>query len=328
MNSATTVGTIDWTHRTGGRLEPAQRRRLVADVARVHIGNAVGRFRLIVHLHPGRSAYVAAARLSPPDSVLTRAARDAATRVLPEVLLNHSFRTYTFGRALGELDKVDVDTELLFAAALLHDTGLVLARGRDDFTLTSARVARDVAEQVGLSTAATETLQTAITRHHSPRVTRDAGPVAYLLPRAPASTPLAYAAGTSPAPPRLTPSASTHDPASRSTSPTRGRTRPRECRKAGPCCCVGMARSQPQSPSRPSRTELDALPGATNHGTSSNARSQTATASSPCWSRSGAGTTPRERHRPSLTWHRPGPAWSSRLGGTSPVTAGTCTHGR
>jgi hypothetical protein len=32
-----------------------------------------------------------------------------------------------------------------------------------------------------LSTAATETLQTAITMHHSPRVTLAAGPVAYLL---------------------------------------------------------------------------------------------------------------------------------------------------
>lgn len=44
-----------------------------------------------------------------------------------------------------------------------------------------ARVAQDVADQVGLSTTATETMQTAITMHHSPRVTLAAGPVAYLL---------------------------------------------------------------------------------------------------------------------------------------------------
>jgi hypothetical protein len=124
---------------------------------------------------------VAPARLVPPDSALTRAASEAAIRTLPAPLLNHSYRTYQFGRALGELEEVDVDAELLFAAALLHDTGLVMADGRDDFTLTSARVARDVAEGVGLSTAATQTLQTAITMHHSPRVTLAAGPVAYLL---------------------------------------------------------------------------------------------------------------------------------------------------
>jgi hypothetical protein len=181
MNSATTVGTIDWSRRTGGRLEPAQRRALLADLARAHVANAVGRLRLAARQHPGRNAYIAPARLHAPDSALTRAATQVAARLLPAPLLAHSHRTYTFGRALGELDNIDVDTELLYAAALLHDTGLVTAGGLDDFTLTSARLARDVAEQVGLSTAATETLQSAITMHHSPRVTLDAGPVAYLL---------------------------------------------------------------------------------------------------------------------------------------------------
>lgn len=157
VNTSTAVGTIDWTTRTGGRLDPAERRRLVADMVRVHVGNVVGQFSLLAHLNPGRKAYVSPARLLPPDSPL---------------------RTYRFGRALGELD---VDIELLFAAALLHDTGLVLASGRDEVTLTSSQVAREVAEQVGLSTAATETLQSAITMHHSPRVTLAAGAVAYLL---------------------------------------------------------------------------------------------------------------------------------------------------
>jgi hypothetical protein len=43
------------------------------------------------------------------------------------------------------------------------------------------RVARDVAETVGLSTAATEIMRTAITLHHSPGVTLSDGPVAYLM---------------------------------------------------------------------------------------------------------------------------------------------------
>lgn len=181
MDAASTVGTFDWSRRTGGRLQRPQRRALVADLARVHVTSAVGRLRLAAHVHPGRTAYIAPTRLQPPDSSLTRAAEQVATGMLPSVLLAHSERAYTFGRALGELDGLDVDTELLYAAALLHDTGLVLAQGRDDFTVASARVAWDVAEQVGLSTAATETLQTAITMHHSPRVTLAAGPVAYLL---------------------------------------------------------------------------------------------------------------------------------------------------
>ena len=175
------VGTAPWVQRTSGRLTTAERRALLRPLAGAHALNAVGRLRLAVRLHPGRNAYVAAARLAPPVSILTRAAEKCARHVLPAPLLNHSYRTYIFGRALGELERTDVDTELLFAAALLHDTGLVNPTGSADFTLTSARVAREVADQVGLSTAATDTMLTAITQHYTPGVTPDAGPVAYLL---------------------------------------------------------------------------------------------------------------------------------------------------
>lgn len=180
MDTASTIGTLDWTRRTGGRLESTERRRLVADLTLVHARNVVGRVGMLARLDRGRRSHVPPERLLPPDSPLTRAALDAAIRILPATLLNHSHRTYVFGRALGELERLEVDSELLFAAALLHDTGLVLAVGRDDFTLASAQVAHEVAEQVGLSTAATETLKTAITMHHNPRVPLAAGPVAYL----------------------------------------------------------------------------------------------------------------------------------------------------
>jgi hypothetical protein len=175
------VGTAPWVRRTSGRLTAAERRALLRPLARTHAQNAVGRLRLAVGLHPGRNAYLPPARLTPPTSALTRAAEECARRVLTVPLLNHSYRTYLFGRALGELEGTDVDTELLFAGALLHDTGLVDPTGTADFTLTSTRLAREVAEQVGLSTAATDDLMTAITLHYTPGVTVEAGPVAYLL---------------------------------------------------------------------------------------------------------------------------------------------------
>ena len=62
---ASTVGTVDWTHRTGGRLGPAEQRRLVTDLARVHVGNAVGRLSVLAHVNRGRNAYVPPARLLP-----------------------------------------------------------------------------------------------------------------------------------------------------------------------------------------------------------------------------------------------------------------------
>lgn len=38
--------------------------------------------------------------------------------------VNHSYRCYSYGVAIAALEDIDVDRELLFAAAMLHDTGL------------------------------------------------------------------------------------------------------------------------------------------------------------------------------------------------------------
>ena len=146
-----------------------------------YAANAVGRIAMLARVSSGRRARVDSQALMPPRSALTLAAEHTARRHLSPALLNDSHRTYAFGAALGVLAEIDVDRELLFAAAMLHDTGLVAPVRHVDFTLASARIARDVAEDVGLSTAATQTMRTAITLHHSPGVTLAYGPVAYLL---------------------------------------------------------------------------------------------------------------------------------------------------
>lgn len=119
-------------------------------------------------------------RLVPARS-LARRAEETAARSLPPVLLHHSRRTYRLGLALGVVTDIGVDEELLYAAAMLHDTGLLTSSGDADFTLTSTRVARDVAAQVGLPEDATTVVLDAITLHHSPCVGAEHGAVAQLL---------------------------------------------------------------------------------------------------------------------------------------------------
>ena len=141
-----------------------------------------GRAAAALHLGSRRRAAVPPSELRLPHSLLTVAAAHEAGRRLSPTLLHHSYRTYLFGAALGHLERVDVDRELLLAAALLHDTGLRPPVPGTDFTLASAKVALEVAERVGLSTAATQVMRDAITLHHSPDVNLDSdGPVAYLL---------------------------------------------------------------------------------------------------------------------------------------------------
>ena len=176
------LGTFTWVQRTGGELSAAERRSLLRPLTAAHATNAVGRLSMLVRLNSGRRTRpVPAALLAAPTSALTCAAEAQARRRLSVTLLNHSYRTYAFGAALGALEHLTFDRELLFAAALLHDAGLPTTVRDVDFTLRSARIARDVAEEVGLSTAATETMCTAITLHHSPGVALAEGPVAYLL---------------------------------------------------------------------------------------------------------------------------------------------------
>jgi hypothetical protein len=182
MNAAVDdLGTLGWVERTGGQLSAAERRSLLGPLARTHVANAAGRLSTLARLNTGRRAQVAPSQLVPPSSALTRAADEQAHRRLSPALLNHSYRTFAFGAALGALEGLTVDAELLFAAAMLHDTGLPTSDKNVDFTRTSARIARDIAEDVGLSSAATETMRTAITLHHSPHVPLARGSVAYLL---------------------------------------------------------------------------------------------------------------------------------------------------
>lgn len=175
------LGTVAWTEATRGWLSTSERRMLLRPLAAAHLRNVVGRTRLALHLHPGRHAHVAPERLEPPRTVLAQRAEEAAARRLPPVLLHHSRRTYRLGLALGVVAGIDVDEELLYAAAMLHDTGLLTSKGDADFTLESTRLTRDVAAQVGLPDDATTLILDAITLHHSPGVGPEHGAVAQLL---------------------------------------------------------------------------------------------------------------------------------------------------
>lgn len=168
--------------RTGGRLTTAERASMVPAIVRAQAGNLVGRIAMATGLNRGRRRELATSQLEPPATILTRVAEAHAIAHLEPTLLNHSLRTYAFGAALGLVHRIEVDHELLYAAALLHDLALADGAGGGlDFTVASAAVALQVADDVGLPPGAADTLATAITLHHSPDVRPADGPVAYLL---------------------------------------------------------------------------------------------------------------------------------------------------
>src|SRR5688572_8999492 len=126
---------------------------------------------MATHLDRGRRRRIAVELLTPPATILTRAPEAHAVERLTPVMLNPYRRTYAFGTAVGIVEGFQVDHELLYTAALLHDLGLAAGTGDStDFTLAGAAVANQIADDVGLSPSAGETIASAITLHHSPDV--------------------------------------------------------------------------------------------------------------------------------------------------------------
>jgi hypothetical protein len=123
------VGTFEWVAATGGQLTAAERRRLLRPLAAVHAVNAVGRAAMLIHLNSGRHADIDPAELRPPASALASAAEREARTQLSPTLLNHSYRAYAFGAALGVLADVDVDRELQTAITMHYSPRVTLADG-------------------------------------------------------------------------------------------------------------------------------------------------------------------------------------------------------
>lgn len=175
------IGSIAWTERTGGVLTRRERRALARPLLRGELAIVTGRIALALRLHPGRRQIIDPARFLPPDSALAKDAETAARGILSPALLNHSRRSYAWGSAIAALDGIEFDRELLYVAAMFHDTGLASHVPEVDFTIRSAALARSFTDDHGLADPGRETVANAIALHHTPGVGMDSGAEAFLL---------------------------------------------------------------------------------------------------------------------------------------------------
>src|SRR5215212_10730831 len=118
------IGSIGWTERTGGVLSARECLTLAPPLLRGELGIIAGLLAMALRLHSGRRSSVEPASLAPPDSALARDADVAAQDLLTPALRNHSSRAYTWGAAIAALQGVTFDRELLYLAAMFHDTGI------------------------------------------------------------------------------------------------------------------------------------------------------------------------------------------------------------
>lgn len=163
------LGGLSWTRRTGGRLTGAERRRLLAAIAVGQFENAVGRLKLTLGRLPERAREVDVTAFTPPDSRLAREA-EAACAEQPAPIAGHSLRTWMFGLALAALDGAELDRELFYCAALVHDFGIASPVPGRDFVLGGADRALECAAAAGVADDDAQRIADAICVHPTPGV--------------------------------------------------------------------------------------------------------------------------------------------------------------
>jgi hypothetical protein len=175
------LGGLAWARRTGGRLNSSERARLLAAIGIGQWENLLGRAKLALGRLPRGAADIDMSTFTPPDSAFAREAEQACAEQ-PAPLIGHSYRTWLFGRALATLDRSELDPELFYCGALVHDHGIAQPTPGRDFTLASAERVLACAASAGAPAERGELLADAVCVHTTPGVTieRD-GPIGCYL---------------------------------------------------------------------------------------------------------------------------------------------------
>jgi hypothetical protein len=107
-----------------------------------------------------------------PDSKLGREITEFIRDNETPLLFNHSTRVYYFGALSGRRQKLNFDTELLYAGAMFHDLGLMpsFSSPADRFEVDGANAARAFLIERGIESDAIKKVWTGIALHTTPGV--------------------------------------------------------------------------------------------------------------------------------------------------------------
>lgn len=117
-----------------------------------------------------------------PHGDVATLAEEACNDLLSDAMINHSYRTWVFGQALAEIDRVQLDDELFFAAAMLHDLGLGCPTFKECFTLAGADKLNEIGKSVHADLDEVAKAADGITHHITPALkVSEGGPIGYYL---------------------------------------------------------------------------------------------------------------------------------------------------
>jgi hypothetical protein len=117
--------------------------------------------------------------VSIPDSALCGAITEFVRDTATELLFNHSSRVYFFGALAGQKRGLTVNRELLYAATMFHDVGLMPSHSSADlrFEVDGANAARDFLRGHNVDPSDIEKVWAGIALHTTPGVPEFMHPV-------------------------------------------------------------------------------------------------------------------------------------------------------
>ena len=118
-----------------------------------------------------------------PDTKLCTDITEIVRQAEPEFLFRHSTRVFFFGAIIGQNRGVHFDRELLYAAAMFHDIGLMPEHSSptERFEVDGARTARGFLESRGVTPADLDLVWSAIALHTTPGIPAHMHPLIALV---------------------------------------------------------------------------------------------------------------------------------------------------
>jgi hypothetical protein len=105
---------------------------------------------------------------------LARQASSIAREAVPVEIFNHSLRTYLFAELIARAKHVSHDSELVYVASILHDTGMAPQHMSTDnpFEVDGANVARKLLSEHGISGVRSDLTWDAVALHDNGGIAR------------------------------------------------------------------------------------------------------------------------------------------------------------
>jgi HD superfamily phosphodiesterase len=135
--------------------------------------------------HDKTSSSPAISGIAIPDSALCRAITAFVRDTETDLLFNHSSRVFYFGALAGQQRGLNFNPELLYAATMFHDVGLMPSHSSPNlrFEVDGANAARDFLTSYNLDPSDIEKVWTGIALHTTPGVPEFMHPVIALTTR-------------------------------------------------------------------------------------------------------------------------------------------------